>query len=143
MIEGVYAVPLASRLASATDVDAPGVRIGVKQGSAYDLHLTRELAHAEVVRGAEGVDVFVEQGIEAGAGIREPVTACVAGRGDVRLLEPAFMQIRQAIGVPVATDKAALAWLDEVLEELRADGAIADALERGGQSRDLVAPAPD
>ncbi|MCE1179186.1 MAG: transporter substrate-binding domain-containing protein [Micrococcales bacterium] len=141
VIEGVYAVPLASRLASAGDVDAPGVRVGVKQGSAYDLHLTRELAHAEVVRGAEGVEVFAEQGLAAGAGIREPVTAWVAERDDVRLLEPAFMQIRQAIGVPVGTDPAAVAWLDEVVEELRAGGAVADGLELGGQSRDLVAPA--
>src|SRR5580693_7672865 len=36
LIEGVYAVPVRSLLATAADVDSQGVRIGVKRGSAYD-----------------------------------------------------------------------------------------------------------
>ena len=44
LIEGVYAVPDRSPLATVADVDSPGVRIGVKRGSAYDLFLTRTLA---------------------------------------------------------------------------------------------------
>src|SRR3954452_24261018 len=54
IIEGVFAVPARSPLTSVADVDAPGVRIGVKQGSAYDLYLTRTLRHAAVVRGDDG-----------------------------------------------------------------------------------------
>ena len=42
VIEGVYAARDGS-FATADDVDRPGVRIGVKQGSAYDLFLTRTL----------------------------------------------------------------------------------------------------
>ncbi|WP_413811269.1 transporter substrate-binding domain-containing protein [Streptomyces sp. OE57] len=57
-IEGVYAVPAESPLRTPGEVDSPGIRIGVKQGSAYDLFLTRTLAHAGVVRGPEGLDVF-------------------------------------------------------------------------------------
>ncbi|GAA2301002.1 transporter substrate-binding domain-containing protein [Streptomyces violaceusniger] len=53
-IEGVYAVPAEPPLRTPDDVDRPGVRIGVKQGSAYDLYLTRTLRHATVVRGPEG-----------------------------------------------------------------------------------------
>lgn len=67
VIEGVYAVPVDSDLTSAAEVDRAGVRIGVKQGSAYDLFLTRTLRRATVVRGAEGVDVFREQGLEVAA----------------------------------------------------------------------------
>lgn len=140
LIEGVYAVPLTSSIASAAEVDRPGVRVGVKEGSAYDLHLTRELREATVVRGAEGVDVFADEGLEAGAGIREPLTAWVAGREDVRVVEPAFMQIRQAMGLPVAVDPAALGWLDGVLAELLSTGFVADALERSGRSPALAAP---
>lgn len=133
LIEGVYAVPLTSAISTAAEVDRPGVRVGVKEGSAYDLHLTRELEHAELVRGAEGVDVFVEQGLEAGAGIREPLTAWVEGRDDVRVVEPAFMQIRQAMGLPAIVDAEALAWLDATLAELIASGFVADALRRTGR----------
>ena len=140
IIEGVYAVPVTSPATTAADLDRPGVRIGVKEGSAYDLHLSRTLAHAQVVRGAEGVDVFVDQGLEAGAGIREPLTAWVAGRDDVRVLEPAFMQIRQAVGVPADRDPALAEWLDATLGELLHTGWVADALERSGRDRGLAAP---
>ncbi|MFD1272552.1 transporter substrate-binding domain-containing protein [Streptomyces kaempferi] len=58
VIEGVYAVPRDSDHVSAADVDRPGVRIGVKRGSAYDLFLSRTLRHASVVRGDEGVEAF-------------------------------------------------------------------------------------
>ena len=54
LIEGVYAVPGQSPLIAVAEVDRPGVRIGVKLGSAYDLFLTRTLRHATVVRGTEG-----------------------------------------------------------------------------------------
>ncbi|MGH8967701.1 MAG: transporter substrate-binding domain-containing protein, partial [Actinomycetes bacterium] len=36
LIEGVYAVPEGSPVRTTDDVDRPGVRVGVKEGSAYD-----------------------------------------------------------------------------------------------------------
>ncbi|MGE5292936.1 MAG: transporter substrate-binding domain-containing protein, partial [Micromonosporaceae bacterium] len=60
LIEGVYAVPVGSHLATVTDVDSAGIRIGVKRGSAYDLYLTRTLRQATVVRGAEGTTEFTD-----------------------------------------------------------------------------------
>ena len=50
LIEGVYVVPAGSALRRADDVDRSGVRVGVKEGSAYDLHLSRELRHDAVAR---------------------------------------------------------------------------------------------
>src|SRR5215475_6201868 len=73
LIEGVYAVPRESRLATVADVDVEGVRIGVKEGSAYDLFLTRTLRHATIVRGSEGTDTFVDGNLDAAAGVREPM----------------------------------------------------------------------
>ncbi|MFJ7158332.1 transporter substrate-binding domain-containing protein [Streptomyces sp. NPDC101118] len=141
LIEGVYAVPAGSALTTAAEVDSDGVRIGVKEGSAYDLYLSRALEHASVVRGAEGVDVFREQGLEAGAGIRQPMTAYAAAHPEVRLLDEAFMQIRQAVGTTVDRRPETVAWLRAFLEELKASGFVADALRRSGQSETLAAPA--
>ncbi|MGW0117669.1 transporter substrate-binding domain-containing protein [Streptomyces sp. NPDC003327] len=140
VIEGVYVVPRASGLVTVADVDAPGVRIGVKQGSAYDLFLSRELAHARVVRGAEGVDVFREEGLEAGAGIRQPMVAYVAAHDDVRLIDGRFMEIRQAVGTTVARTPQTVAFLRSVVAELKANGFVTDALRRSGQDPALVAP---
>jgi polar amino acid transport system substrate-binding protein len=141
VIEGVYVVPDASPVRVASDVDRPGVRVGVKAGSAYDLHLTRSLAHAEVVRGPEGVEVFAAEGLEAGAGIREPATAWVASHPGTRLVDDAFMQIRQAVGTPAGGGEAGRRFVHDLVEELKADGFVAAALARSGQTAAVAPPA--
>ena len=140
VIEGVYVVPADSALTSVSDVDRDGVRVGVKQGSAYDLYLTRTLEHATVVRGAEGVDVFREQGLEAGAGIRQPMEAYVATRPDLRVVGERFMEIQQAVGTTVARRPETVQFLRDLVEELKASGFVADALSRSGQPAAAVAP---
>lgn len=140
LIDGVYVVPEDSPLRSAADVDRAGVRIGVKTGSAYDLFLTRTLEHATLVRGDEGVDVFVAEGLEAGAGIREPVTAFADEQGGLRIVDGAFMQIRQAVGTTRSRSTETVAFLSDLVEELKASGFVADSLERSGQNRDAAAP---
>lgn len=139
VIEGVYVVPTGSDLRTADDVDRPGIRVGVKEGSAYDLHLSRELEHAEVVRGSDGSTVFLEQDLEVGSGIRQPITELVEGRGDLRVLDGAFMQIRQAVGIPRGRSEDALTWLETTLTELVESGVVAAALERSGQDPGLAA----
>ncbi|MEU1280911.1 transporter substrate-binding domain-containing protein [Streptomyces sp. NPDC005805] len=140
LIEGVYAVPRDSPLTAPGEVDRPGVRIGVKEGSAYDLYLTRTLAEAELVRGREGVDTFRDQGLEAGAGIRQPMAEYAAAHPEVRLLEPAFMEIRQAVGIPRTKRPETAAFLRELVEELKANGFIAGALHRSDRPTTLLAP---
>jgi polar amino acid transport system substrate-binding protein len=140
VIEGVFAVPQDSALVSPSDIDRDGVRIGVKQGSAYDLYLTRTLQHATLVRGAEGVDVFREQGLEVAAGIRQPMTAYVEAHPDVRLIPERFMQIRQAVACANGKQPATVAYLRELVEELKASGFVAAALRRANQPDATVAP---
>lgn len=140
VIEGVFAVASDSPLTGAGDVDRPGVRVGVKKGSAYDLFLTRTLAHAEVVRGSDGTAVFVDEGLEVAAGIRQPVTDFVAARPGLRVLEPHFMEIQQAVGIPRSRGETAAGFVHDVVEELKAGGFVADALARSGRTDAAVAP---
>jgi polar amino acid transport system substrate-binding protein len=140
VIEGVFAVPDDSPLTSAGDVDRPGVRIGVKKGSAYDLFLTRTLAHADVVRGIEGTSLFTEQQLEVAAGIRQPVVEFVAAHPGTRLLEPRFMEIQQAVGTPRSRSEETVGFLRTFVEELKVSGFVADALDRSGRSDASVAP---
>ena len=134
IIEGVYAVPAGSALWSLADVDAPGVRVGVKQGSAYDLYLSRTLRHATVVRAGEGTSAFLSDGLEVAAGIREPVTSFVAAHPGLRLIDGAFMQIQQAVAVTRDKAPETAGFLAGLIEELKASGFIADALRRSGQA---------
>ena len=140
LIEGVYAVPRESPFTTPADVDRDGVRIGVKRGSAYDLFLTRTLQHAAVERGEEGVDVFRAQGLEAAAGIRQPMTAFVEANPDVRLIEDRFMEIQQALGTTKTRRPETVQFLRDLVEDLKSNGFVADALRRANHPDDLVAP---
>jgi polar amino acid transport system substrate-binding protein len=130
-IEGVYAVPQDSPVTAPSDVDRPGVRIGVKKGSAYDLFLTRTLRNATVVRGDQGVDVFRAEGLEVAAGIREPMTAFVAANPDLRLVEERFMAIRQAVGTTKSRQPETVRFLRDLVDELTASGFVAESLRKG------------
>jgi polar amino acid transport system substrate-binding protein len=140
VIEGVFAVPRESAVMTIEDVDSAGVRIGVKRGSAYDLFLSRTLEHARVVRGEEGVDEFRAQGLEVAAGIRQPMAEFAAAHPEVRLIEGAFMQIRQAVGTPATRRPETVAFLRGLVEELKAGGFVAGSLRRAGLPEALAAP---
>ena len=141
LIEGVFAVPRQSELVTVEDVDSPGVRIGVKCGSAYDLFLSRTLRNAAVVRGAEGTEVFLTQNLEAAAGIRQPMAEFVAAHSGVRLIEGPFMDIRQAVGIAKTRRPETTRFLHGLIEELKATGFVADSLRRSGQSVAVAPPA--
>jgi polar amino acid transport system substrate-binding protein len=141
LIEGVYAVPDQSPLTTAAEVDGPGVRIGVKEGSAYDLFLTRTLRHATVVRGDEGTEVFLAQRLEAAAGVREPMTGFVAAHPGCRLIEGRFMEIPQAVGTAKTRRAESVRFLHDLVEELKSAGFVADALRRSGQTAPVAPPA--
>ena len=141
LIEGVYAVSEQSPLATVADVDRPGVRIGVKHGSAYDLFLTRTLRHATIVRGTEGTDAFIAGDLEAAAGVREPMIEVVAAHPACRLIEGRFMEIPQAVGTAAAKRPETTGFLRDLVEELKASGMVADALRRSGQTAPVAPPA--
>jgi polar amino acid transport system substrate-binding protein len=131
IIEGVYVTDSASPLTSSDQVDRAGVRIGVREGSAYDLFLTRTINHADVIRASEATDVFEEQGLDVAAGVRQPMDEYVAATGR-RILEPPFMQIKQAVGLPRAVEPSALAAVALFVEHLVASSFVRDELARSG-----------
>jgi polar amino acid transport system substrate-binding protein len=140
VIEGVYAVPKDSAITGIDEVDRPGVRIGVKRGSAYDLFLTRTLEHASLVRDDDGTTEFLAQGLEVLAGIRQPVSELVAARPELRLVDGRFMEIRQAVGTTRSRRPETADFLRDLVEELKASGFVAESLRRARQSDTLVAP---
>ncbi len=139
LIEGVYMVPKESPLKTVADVDRPGIRVGVNQASAYDLFLTRTLKHAELVRSSNGVELFVEQKLDAVAGIKQPLVAYARSHPEMRVMDGRFMEIRQAMGTPKGRDAGAR-YLRGFIEEMKASGFVADALKRSQQFDAAVAP---
>lgn len=101
-VEATYLVPADSALHAVTDVDRAGVRISVSSKSAYDLYLSRTLKQAELVRapGPEAsVDLYVDQHLEALAGLRPWLREIAARQHGMRVLEGHFYTVKQAVGV--------------------------------------------
>lgn len=144
LIEGSYLVPEHSQLRANEEVDRPGVRVVVGQGSAYDLFLTRSLQHAEIVRAPSSpavIEVFAQQQYEVAAGVRQQLQADLARFPGHRLLPGRFMVIEQAMGLPQSRGAEAAQALRDFVQEMKATGFVAAALERHGIRGATVAPA--
>jgi polar amino acid transport system substrate-binding protein len=140
LIEGVYVVPTDSGLTETAAVDTDGVRIGANRGSAYDLFLSRNVQHAELIRGDSGLDELRNRNLEAAAGVRQPMTEFVAANPEFRILDERFMQIRQAVGTTKNRAPETIDFLRRTVNELKASGFVATSLARSGQTSAAVAP---
>lgn len=144
LIEGYYLVRDASPVKTNADVDRSGTRVVVGQGSAYDLFLTRELKHAEIVRAPTSpavIKTFIETGCEVAAGVKQQLEQDVANLTGYRLLDERFMVIRQAMGAPITRGEGALVYLKTFVEDMKREGFVADAMKRHGITGVSVAPA--
>jgi len=130
-------------LKAAEDVDRPGIKVAVAQGSAPDGFLTRTLKNAEIVRVPGGL-----------APAREVLSA---GRADVygenvhlahriaaelpgaTVLDGRFNVVQMSIAVP-KNNAAALLIANDFIRDAKRDGLIAQAIARAGLRG--VHPAP-
>jgi polar amino acid transport system substrate-binding protein len=146
LIEGCYLVPEGSPIRANDEVDRPGRVVVVGGGSAYDLHLTRALKEATIVRAPTSqavVDTFLARGADVAAGVRQQLEADARRRGGLRLLDGRFMVIRQAMGTPKRRGDEAARALGRFVERMKAGGFVAAALARHGIQGASVAPADD
>jgi polar amino acid transport system substrate-binding protein len=144
LIEGGYMVPADSSIRSNDEVDRAGNRVAVGKGSAYDLYLTRELRHAEIVRAPTSpavVDVFIEQRLEVAAGVKQQLEADSKRFPNLRLLSGRFMVIQQAMGLSKSRGPSAGAVLKQFVEDMKASSFVAEALLRHRIQGASVAPA--
>ncbi len=142
-IEATYLVPAGSSLGSIADVDRPGIRIAVSGRSAYDLYLSRNLEHAELVR-AEGIAasfaLFKDEKLDALAGLRPALVTSAEALPGSRILDGRFTAVQQAVGTRRA-NAASAAFLREFVEEAKASGLVAGLIARHGVTGRLsVAP---
>lgn len=142
VIEGAYIVRQDTPFTRPADLDRAGLRIAVGAGAAYDLHLSRTLQNAELVRyptSAQALTGFLADGLDAGANIRQPAAAFAGRHEGLRVLAEPFMQIHQAIAFPRQRSRAR-DWADALLAGMKASGFVAQVLEQAGQGDLTVAP---
>ena len=142
VIEGAYLVPDNSPLKTNEEVDRAGVRISVSRASAYDLYLSRTIKQATLVRAPSppaSIELFAKERLEALAGVKQPLVAYAASHPGYRVLAGRFMVIEQALAIPRGRPLAAR-YLADFIDELKASGFVAAALEKSGQRDAAVAP---
>ena len=141
-IEGTYLVPSGSPLRAIADVDRDGVRIALAAGAAYELFLTRNLKHAQLARVPDppaAFDLLVAGKVEALAGVKQTLVTNSTKLPGSRVLDGRFLAIGQALGI--ARDRAAgAAYLREFIEEVKASGLVARAIEKAGVRGVSIAP---
>jgi polar amino acid transport system substrate-binding protein len=145
VIEGTYLVRDASSLQTIEDFDQPSVRIAVGKGTAYDLFLARTLKHAELIRSDTSIgalELFLEAGLEAAAGVKQPLVDFARAHSGLRVIDGRFTSIEQAMGTPKGRP-AAREFLQSYIEEMKRSGFVASALERSGQQGAGLAPPCD
>lgn len=143
IIEGTCIVRSNSPDKTLDDLDRSGARISVVKGAAYDLYLSRVLKHATLLRKAtfeEQMELFVSESLEASAGVRQPLEEFARANPGYRVFEGRFTEIRQAMGIPQGR-KAAGAYLDAFLDEMKRSGFIEEAFLRAGQTGMTLVPA--
>lgn len=142
IIEGTYLVRADSIAQQVDDLDSGGIKIAVGKGAAYDLYLSRALSYAQLLRAAtsaEAIDLFVEQSLDAAAGVRQPLETYAAQHPGFRVIDGGFTAIKQAVAVP-KHNTVAQAWLSTFIDEMKASGFVAAGLQRSGQAGSNVAP---
>lgn len=143
LIEGTYMVRGDSPLRRVDEMDRAGLRIAVGDKTAYDLFLSRTLKNATLVKfptSAAAIEGFLAQRLDAVAGVKNPLVAAARRDPSLRVFDGNFMVIGQASGVPQGRPQAAR-YLRDFIEEAKATGFVARALEKSGVKDATVAPA--
>ncbi len=141
-IEATYLVPAGSSLRAAAEVDREGVTVAAPARANYELFLSRTLKRAKLVNApnaAAAFDLLAKGQVDALAGLTQGLIGLADKLPGSRLLEGRFMGVQQSIGVPKGRD-AGLQYLRGVVEDAKASGLVARAIEKTGARGVSVAP---
>lgn len=142
-VEQGYLVRAGVPIVAASDVDAPGVRVGVLEKSSLDILLSQSMKHAALVRARTVIENYAL--LDAGktdvmAATKPALFAGADSRPGTRVLDGRFPVDAVGMGVPKGRDTAAAAYVGKFVEDAKAQGLVRSAIERAGLRGVVVAP---
>lgn len=143
LIEGSYLVRKDSPLTENAQVDQAPHRVVVGQGSAYDLHLTRALQNAQIIRvptSPQVVPAFAAGTYDVAAGVKQQLASDAEKIPGLRLLPGRFMVIEQAMGQGAGTPAAAREYLAQFVSRMKSSGFVQQSLQRHHIEGASIAP---
>lgn len=129
-----YLVPAASPIATLSDVDKPGVRIGVTQGSTSQGTIPKLLPHATVVpaqNAARAIEMFGCRELDLFATNKPTLFQMSDQMPGARVLEGRWGVEHIAIAIPRGRE-AAMDFLRRFVEDVQTSGLLAEAVEQAG-----------
>jgi polar amino acid transport system substrate-binding protein len=133
-IELGYLVPLGSSIRDVDDVDRPGVRVGVTQGSTAHSMLPRVLKNAALVPVATTKDgsAMLSQGKLDAYGTHKALLFEMSdGLPGSRVVDGRWGLEHVAIGIPKGRDQA-MSYVREFVDDVKSEGLVTRASERAG-----------
>ena len=131
-IQATYIVQSNSKINNILDVDKIGNKICVASRTAYGLWLERNIHNAEL-RQVEGVDssfdVFVNENLDALAGLRPALIDDVKKISGAKILEGQFMSVQQAIGTSIQNIHSSI-YIAEFVEEMKKTGFVQKLIDK-------------
>jgi polar amino acid transport system substrate-binding protein len=141
-LDATYLVPSSSNLKNASEADRTGLRITAPARANYELYLQRNLKQAKlesVANNDAALELVASGKADALAGLTQGLMNMSGKLPGSRIVEGRFMAVQQSIAVPKGKD-AGLAYLRGVVEDAKASGLVARAVEKTGAKGVTVAP---
>ena len=133
-VEKGYLVPAASSMATQADVDRPGTRIGVSQGSSTERELAGEFRHAVMVRTPtlkSAIAMLASGQLEAFATNKAVLFEMSDDLPGARVLDGHWGLEHFAIALPKGRAQAA-PYLQRFVADMKAQGRVTQAVQRVG-----------
>jgi polar amino acid transport system substrate-binding protein len=142
-IEATYLVKRSASLRTAGEVDRPGIQVAAAARANFGLFLRRNLKQAQFTPTSNSnaaFDLLRTGKVDAVGGLTQGLIDRAQRFPEYRIVEGRFMAVQQSIAVPKGRD-VGLAYLRRFVEDAKASGIVAGAIERTGVRGVSVAPA--
>jgi polar amino acid transport system substrate-binding protein len=133
-VELGYLVPATSPIATIGDIDKPGVRVGVTEGSTSQRTLPKILPNASVVPAANtgrAIEMFERRELDVFATNKPTLFEMSDQMAGARVLEGRWGVEHIAIAIPQGREDA-MEYLRGFVEDVQTSGLLAQAVERAG-----------
>ena len=142
-VEQTYLVRAGANIATPLDIDRPGIRVGVLEKGGADVLLSSTLKNATLIRVQAGSELFTA--LDSGkADAIAATTASLAGEADKRpgsrLLEGRILAEPLGMGTPKGRDRAAPVYVNDFVEQVKAEGFVKSAIAKAKLRGVVVAP---
>ena len=141
-VELGYLVPSGSSISRLTDVDRPGIRVGVAKGGLADRSLTPAMKVATLIRvptTPAGLEMLKTGRADVFAANKPSLFEMSDQLPGSRVLDGRFTTDRLAMAMPKGRDLG-MAYARKFVEDVKSEGLVKAAIERAGLRGAVVAP---